>query len=293
MSDWNDKFNSWSKGPSNTEDQKCENAINMIKDAIKSSDALKSCNIEIFLQGSYSNRVNVKQNSDVDIGVCCKNPFFADYPEGTTRDSFGNVSSDYTFSQFKNDIEQALVDKFGREAVTRGNKAFDIKANTYRVEADVAPFLEHRRYSTNRNYIIGVQSYSDTGTKVVNWPKQHYDNGVQKNSDTGRRYKRITRILKKLKDEMSENDIVEANNIPGFLCECLIWNVPNLHLNQDSYYDDMKSSLAYLYDALGGEASNEWGEVSELKYLFGSHQKWTKQQAQNFILAAWNYVGFN
>lgn len=293
MSNWNDKFNTWSKGPSNTEDEKCENAINMIKDAIKNSDNLKSRDIEIFLQGSYSNRVNVKQNSDVDIGIAYKSAFFADYPEGTTRETFDNVTSDYTFDEFKNNIEQALVDKFGRDAVTRGNKAFDIKANTYRVEADVAPFLEHRRYRKSGDYISGVQSFSDTGSKVINWPKQHYDNAVKKNSDTGRRYKRITRILKKLKDEMADNGVSEANGIPGFLCECLMWNVPNHYLNQDNYYNDLKSSLAFLYDALGSESSNEWGEVSELKYLFGAHQKWSKEKAQKFILAAWNYVGFN
>jgi len=37
---------------------------------------------------------------------------------------------------------------------------------------------------------------------------------------------------------------------------------------------------------------SEWGEVSELKYLFRSPQKWTREQAHKFIDAAWDYIGF-
>jgi hypothetical protein len=41
-----------------------------------------------------------------------------------------------------------------------------------------------------------------------------------------------------------------------------------------------------------GETCSEWGEVSELKYLFHTSKEWTQQQAHDFIDAVWNYVGF-
>lgn len=111
----------------------------------------------------------------------------------------------------------------------RGNKAFDIKKNSYHVEADVAPFFEHRRYSANGNYNSGVELRPDNGGQVINWPQQHYDNGVWKNNETNRRYKSLVRILKALCNEMSDIGIESAQQIPGFLNECLIWNVPNEH----------------------------------------------------------------
>jgi hypothetical protein len=51
-------------------------------------------------------------------------------------------------------------------------------------------------------------------------------------------------------------------------------------------------TLAYLYDKLGSYESDKWCEVSELKYLFGDQQKWTKQQARDFIRASWQYLGY-
>lgn len=289
---WEDKFKTWSTGPGKTEEERCENAIKMIQDAINASDKLKNRDVRIFLQGSYRNKVNVRADSDVDVGVVCKDVFYAHYPKGYNRDSFGYIKGSYTFTEFKNDIEEALVNKFGQAAVTRGSKAFDIKANSYRVEADVAPFMEHRRFRTDGSYTEGVQQFSDDGKEIINWPEQHYENGVTKNSSTSRKYKRTVRILKKLKNEMVDNGYSHLDDIPGFLCECLVWNVPNGYFNRDRLYDILRSSIAYLYHELDKDSSDEWGEVSELKYLFSSSQKWTKRQAQEFLLAVWHYIGF-
>lgn len=291
-SSWEDKFKRWSTEPGKTEQERCENAISMIKSAINASEKLKSKSTKVFLQGSYRNKVNVQADSDVDVGIVCSDVFFGDYPKGYNRDSFGYVAASYTFDDFKNDIEEALVQKFGKAAVTRGSKAFDIKANTYRVEADVAPFMEHRRFKTDGGYITGVQQFSDDGKKVINWPEQHYENGVSKNTLTSRRYKRTVRVFKKLTNEMAANGVEDAKGIPGFLCECLMWNVQNHYFSYTSFYDVLRNAIIYLYEELGKESSSEWCEVSELKYLFGPSQKWTKQQARKLLVAAWNYVGY-
>ena len=79
--------------------------------------------------------------------------------------------------------------RFGYAAVHRGNKAIDVRENSYDVEADVAPFFERRRYVDQTRYHSGVVLYPDNGGTIINWPGQHYDNGVKKNQATSRRYK--------------------------------------------------------------------------------------------------------
>ena len=291
--DWEGTFAFWAQGPSKTEQERYENAERQVRQAIRESPRLAARNITVFTQGSYRNRVNVRQESDVDIGVCCYDVYFGQYPEGMTRESLGHTGSDYTFLVFKNEVEEALVNRFGRAAVTRGNKAFDIKANTYRVEADVAPFFEHRRYSANRNYLSGVELRADNGGTVINWPEQHYTNGVSKNTASSRRYKGMVRILKNLRNEMDDAGQTSAKPIPGFLVECLVWNAPNECFGKDTFKAAVRATLAHLFNnTMSDEKCSDWGEVSELKYLFRGGQPWTREQAHAWLGAAWNYVGF-
>lgn len=292
---FNDKFSRWSAPPSDSEEQKIDRTIRAIKSAISNDTTLKFKDIEVFVQGSYNNNTNVRRESDVDVAVVCHDSLISDYPEGLTRDDVGLIAADYTYVQFKSDIGRALNNHFGFGSVTRGNKAFDIKATMSQVEADVAPFFEHRRYTSRTNYLEGVAMYPDNGmpSRIINWPKQHYENSVVKNTSTGRRYKSVVRAVKQLKNEMQDQKIVEASPITGFLIECLIWNVPNNYFGNANFSDDIKGSLRYLKTNLTSiESCKEWGEVSELKYLFNIHQKWTRQQAHAFATSAWSYVGF-
>ncbi|NOE32170.1 nucleotidyltransferase [Ruegeria sp. HKCCD7318] len=270
----------WAQPPSKTQEERCKNAEDMIRKAIQASDALKSRDITVFLQGSYANNTNTARKSDVDVGVVCHESFFSSYPEGKSRDDFGLADATYTFADFKKDVGEALTSYFRDGTVTRGNKAFDIKATSYHVEADVAPFLEHRRYHTNGSYIEGVELRPDRGGRVINWPEQHKANGVSKNKVTGRRFKRMVRIVKSL------NDLTEKP-APGFLIECLMWNVPDSHFMHATYEQTLRSNLNYLYQYLALPAADEWGEVSELKYLFKANP-WTKEDARTVLARIWD-----
>lgn len=292
---WEDKFRTWAQSPSQSETQRLENTERAIRAAIQASPKLKQRNIKIFTQGSYRNRTNVRRESDIDVGVLCYDTFFFENPPNTTRETFGIQPATYEYEQFKNEVGEALVSYFGASAVTRGNKAFDIKETRSQVEADVTPFFEHRRYEVNGRYLSGVELRPDNGmpSKVINWPEQHYENGNEKNSRTGRRYRALARILKSLRNEMHDNNVAAAAPIMGFLNECLVWNVPNGNFGHTTYGDDLRSALVYLYEnTQADDKCNEWGEVSELKYLFRPTQKWTRQQAHDFVLGAWHYVGF-
>lgn len=295
--DWESVFSTWAKGPSQTEQQKAENAENQVRQAINASPKLNARNIKVFTQGSYRNRVNVRKDSDVDIGVLCYDVYFPDYPDDNVKAILESSAekATYTYATFKNEIEEALVARFGRRAVTRGKKSFDIKANTYRVEADVAAFFEHRRYTSQYNYLSGVEMIPDNikPPRIRNWPEQHYENGVTKNTNTSRIYKKIVRVLKTLSNEMSENGIKSSKEAPSFLIECLVWNVPNNNFSGSTYKAIVRAALAHIFNNTREDSScSEWGEVSELKYLFRHSQPWTRTQAHDFISDAWDYIGY-
>lgn len=294
-----DNFTSWSQGPSTTEASKCENAENVICRAIEADPELQKLNITVFAQGSYRSRTNVRKNSDVDICVKYNGSFFPEYPPGTTNETFGNVDGKLPFSDFKNMLQVALENRFGKTSVTRGSKAFDVHANSYRIDADVVPTFEHRRYTGNKNpdgthhFHPGVAFKPDNGELIKNWPQQIYDNGVARNTATGRKYKRAIRILKRLRDQMQSERITAATGISSFLIECLVWNADIDAFSKDSYTAIVRHVLANLWNRTRkDEDCKEWGEVNELKYLFRPSQPWTRQGANTFLQAAWDYIGY-
>ncbi len=293
MSEWEEQFNRWSKPPGTTEEQRCEHAEQAIRNAITASSKLAHRNIKVFTQGSYRNNVNVRQDSDVDVAVVCDNTFFYDLPDGAGHEEFNITPATYHYPQFKDEVEQALRDYFGANAVKRGNKAFDLRENTYRVESDVAPFFLHRRYASAGKWNEGVELRSDNGSRVINWPDPHYENGVAKNTATRRGYKGVVRIVKALCNHMADDGIPAAQGVPGFLLECMLYDAPNECFLHDSWSSDVRSALAHLFNnTLTAEKCSEWTEVSGFKWLFRGDQQWTWQQAHGFVDAAWNHVGF-
>ena len=292
-------FEAWAKGPGRTEQEKCDNAETAVRKAIKADKDLAELDIIVFPQGSFRARTNVPGDSDVDICVRCNESFIADYPNGKTHEDFGNVTASLKFADYRNMVATALRNYFGSDQVVRGDKAFDVHENTYRIDADVIVTFEHRRYSGRLNadgshhYLSGVAFRPDSGGIVKNWPQQNYDNGVEKNEGCKRHYKRVVRILKRLCYKMRDEDIANSNNIGSFLIECLVWNAPNEAFNHDTYTSDVRSALVHTFNnTLDDERCKEWGEVNELKYLFRSSQPWTRQQAHAFLSAAWDYIGY-
>jgi hypothetical protein len=292
-------FGIWSKGPSQTETDKCTNAENAVKKAIGSSSDLASLNVSVFAQGSYRNRTNVRQDSDVDICVRYNSTFFPEYPAGKTGGDYGNISGTMAFADFKNMVQKALESYFGKQGVTRGNKAFDIHANSYRVDADVVPTFEYRRYTDRKNadgsdhYFSGVAFNPDKGERIVNWPQQSYDNGIARNTETGRKHKRVIRILKRLRGKMMADGIAEARPISSFLIECLVWNADLEAFSKDSYTAMIRHIIASVWNNTRQDTDcTNWVEVNRLKWLFRNSQPWTRQQANAFMHAAWNYIGY-
>jgi hypothetical protein len=305
---WDQLFSSWVAGFSETTEEKAENALRMIRDAVAASDALEGKTVSVYPTGSYHNNTNTKLESDVDVAVVLTDCWFFEYPAtGQPQPSdlgFGTAS--YGLTEFRNDVGAALVKKFGDEGVTTGSKAFDVHENTYRVDADVAVFIQHRRYSGRTNadgswhYYEGVEMRprDDSSKRIINWHDHHHRNGVEKNKRTSKRFKRAARILKRLRDDMKVNGSdaakAAANLAPSFLLESIAYNVHDDAFTEADYYKLMKALIAKAWHfTKEDEVKKTLVEVNEMKWLFHSSQAWTRDAAHGFLQQAWNHVGYS
>lgn len=170
---------------SETENQKCLNAIGMMRDALKNlgfTDDGKSISklyedtyayslemhkigetrkVKLFVQGSYANNTNVRTESDVDIAIVEEDTFTTEYrlstsgyPQSNSNYGFCTVSP--TLLSFKDEVEECLKQKFGND-VERKNKSIMVHGNTYRKDADAVPCRRYRDY--RGDYINDVNNY--------------------------------------------------------------------------------------------------------------------------------------
>jgi hypothetical protein len=292
-------LDAWRKPASETEEQKISNAISMIKDAINAHDTLKNKSTEFIVQGSYGNNTNIKVDSDIDICVMLKDTFYSEYREGAKDADYGFVGGTNTFSDYKKMIIEALIKKFGVEHITVGNKAIQIKSNTYRVQADVIPAFQFRNYKNDtqnkqNNFVEGIKFFASNSAAVVNYPKVHIENGIKKNTDTARKFKRTVRLYKRIRNKMIEDGKPVPSGISSYLIEGLLWNTPNSTFTSASSWNEiLKNSIIFLYNNTKEDSTcKEWGVVSEHFYLFNSTYKWTRNDVNTFLVQMWNYLEY-
>lgn len=292
-----DTLNNWRMPPSNSEETKLCNAERMVKEAINEDAKLSKKSIQVFGQGSYANDTNIRLNSDIDMNVCCRDGFYYEIAEGKTLADFGldnQADYNYTFQEIKNDVESALVNKFGRNSVIRNDKCITIQANSTRIETDVVPTFEYRYFFNGGNINKGTKFCSDKGIWIDNYPLQHIENGKSKNLLTQKRFKRLTRIFRRIRYKMIEDGLPVNDNITSFLLECLVWNVPNpIFNNHNTWTDRLTQSIVFLYENTNDEEKcKNWGEVSECLYLFVG-RKWTISDVNAYLVQMWNYLEVN
>ncbi|SBW17201.1 hypothetical protein FDG2_0106 [Candidatus Protofrankia californiensis] len=302
--DWEKTLRAWVKPPSENEDAKRDRTEQEIRQAISDSDHLKDVGYKVYAKGSYANNTNVRLDYDVDIAIECTDFFYydktgaaADVRKAATLESkFIAYKGKYTSEVFKTAVEDALVAYYGRKAVTRGNMAMRVREKKTTLPADVVPCFEyHYVYDTDIYgdpvYYQGTRVYKDSGGYIHSWPVQQKERGNAKNNVTGRRYKRIVRALKRLESVLVAEEIIK--DLPSFLIECLVYNVPNSSFNHTKYVDDMRSVLTAIYnETMSSGDYSEWLEVSERKYLFRPSQSWSRSDAHELAGKAWDYMGF-
>jgi len=289
-----DQLNSFRLPPSDTEEQKLANAETQIRDALSKSEKLKLKDYKIFGQGSYANDTNVRNNSDVDINVRLDDTVFVDLPPNKTYEDYGYKDTAYHYSEFRNDVLNALIAYFGNNSIEDNNKCITVLPNTYRVEIDVVPTCKYIRYDSETTKVEGIKFFTKNYTPIINFPLQHIENGKRKNARTQKRFKRLTRIYRRIRYKMKDDNIAISDNITSYLLECLVWNVPDhIFNNYTSWTERLKQSIIFLYNATDNEEKcKEWGDVSDLLYLFRGTHKWTVKDVNTYLLQMWQYLQF-
>lgn len=287
----------WTGRASDSEQERYERTRRAIVAAIRASDAWEDANLRTYAKGSYPNYTNVVRDSDVDIAVEMESVLFPEFIFDAAHLTIQDVglspyNRSYDWRRLKDDVEAALVDAFGRAEVTRGNKALHLRESASGLAADVVPCYAHRSYLTAvGGFRSGIQIHADDGSWIENYPAQHLDEGVAKNDATYRRYKRVVRILKRLENKMVDEGLIPE--VPSFLIESLVWNVDNAAFSAGTWKERVRLALVSFYGELNDDArAGALLEANRCKYLFFPAQAWTREQAMNFVLASWAYIGF-
>ncbi len=295
---------------SKTEDEKCKNAIRMVRDAMKRlnyTDDGKEIRtyaedsyayalnlrqmysdkkITILVQGSYANKTNIPTESDVDVAVILESTFTTTYRKGVLRENYGFVEGTFSAAELKDEVENALNQHFGYQGVERHDKSIKVHGNTYRVDADVVPAYRYRDYSNDwnnnpENYVGGIEIRPDSGGHIINYPEQHIRMGILKNKATKFNFKKCVRIAKNMREEMEKYGYTVSDKVSSFGIESLLWNV------DVPAYTKYSSILRYTFDEvltfLAGDVSNfdTYTEANAIKPLFPDEA--TKIAYQRFI----------
>jgi len=230
-----------------------------VKGVLESKDAgYQGRDYDVFLQGSYGNDTNIWKESDVDVVVRLNSVFSYDnsaLPE-QQRIAWRAAYTDatYTHAHCRQDVIKALRSRF-TDDVQEGKKAVQIKANGNRRKADVLITLIHKRYISfdsiaTEKSVDGIAFWKLDGTKVINYPNQHRDNLISKNSETETNgwFKHIVRIFKNARQRMIEDGLFESGIAPSYYLEGLLYNVPADCFGK-SYDDSMVKCINWLWQA--------------------------------------------
>lgn len=270
--DWEAWLATASGPASSTEEQERDRTEARIKAAINAADIPAS--VRVYAKGSYANNTNVRRDADVDIAIEWTETFKVKTQgdaEGKTPAELGYTPVDepITSAEFRRRVERAMVAAFGTALVdTAPDKHIGVAASSNTLDADVVPCFAMRRYDAPYRYHVGHQIFPDSGTAVINYPKQNYDSGVTKNTASRHRYKEIVRCVKRLVGELYDGGII-PRDYPGYLLESLVYNVPNDRFGNAHRYDDVQGVFRYLWNGLDNVATyNAWTEPSGLLWLF-------------------------
>ena len=279
----------------------------------KTYESIKNCidginwnadiSYDIYLQGSYKNSTNIYGNSDVDIVVEFQSSFFSDTSNldaigKEVHNSFG--PGKYTLESFKKAIVKRLEENYGENSINVGSKAIKITGTTSRLEADVVVCNTYKKYlknngSKNLTAIKGIIfTDNDNGERIVNYPKVHYDNGVNKNQNfrTSANYKSTVRIFRNMKANLVLSGKIDSNLAPSYFVECLVYNGNDNCFTQNSYQLRVYHLLKQFMDDFADNSVDKYVCQNEQRWLFGNgNQQWKKENAKKFleqVIVLWN-----
>ena len=246
---------------------------------------------DFYLQGSYRNDTNIRGDSDVDVVLELTSTFRYD-ATSLSQSEQGALASlppaAYSWNDFRRETLKALEGGFGREMVAQGNKSIKLKADPPRLAADVVVCLTHRQYSSLYSYVEGITFWALRDKRwIVNYPKEHYENGAAKSTRTWDRYKRTVRMFKNARNHLESSGRISSGLAPSYFVECLLYNAPDpafQHGFQETYCSIVNWMAQNSLDGLVCQNGQQW--------LFGSSpEQWSVADAKAFanqLVSLWN-----
>jgi predicted nucleotidyltransferase len=305
-----------SKSISKNEDDKCRKAIEKVVEAMKESGWTrvdKKVNYEfvgesktaykttlkihdkqarIIIQGSYANGTNVRKESDVDIAVILTSTFIPKYREGITREDYGFIKATYGLEEFRQDLFKNL-NKYLPNKVEKKCKSIKIEESTTTVPTDVIPALQRRDYTRDYNYdetnFVGgilIKDFCDD-YEIVNFPEQHITEGINKNGNTLRRYKKLVRIFKQLKIKAISNGYDLTDETSSFLIESMVFNVPDDIFKGTQSLKQITEDIIKYWNGIQKNMEGTFKEANNIKKLFSNESRKNGKNKYLSVLSAW------
>jgi len=259
---------------------------------------IREMNYEVYLQGSYRNDTNVRADSDVDI-VAQYNSIFGHNVSTLPVDQsqlFNTQHSNaiYRWEHFRTQVLVALRAYYGPGSVQETDRCLKVAATPGRVPGDVVPAIPFRNYnyfygSNGQSYVEGIQFEDQNGRVIVNYPRQHYDNGVAKNSPgrTGGRFKRTVRMFKNARTRAIERGFLADGIASSYFVDCLIWNA-----SDNLFSENLQNTYCDIVNCLHRAVLTGFFCRNGFIPLFGvSPEQWTELKARRLIAALarlWN-----
>lgn len=231
--------------------------------------------VEVFLQGSYANSTNVRDNSDIDMVVIYNGSW--DRPSWSL---FENVRD-------KRDHLYNAINGKNNLQFTRKSKSVRYEGSADYIPADLVPCIRHK----NTEGHDGVKIHDHRRyTSIISYPKQHKENGKIKSKDTDGNFKKAVRMFKNARNYAVDKRLLNEDACPSYCLECLLYNVKDDSFSGDES-DIFYNTLKILYDSrhnlhnlkrqneiqnLFGGGDSCWSTSNAAKSIEGIAQVWDK-----------------
>ena len=244
---------------------------------------------DFFLQGSYRNDTNIRGDSDVDVILKFRTVYYD--PSALSAKDQANLAKQflppkYDWKDFRRETFVALNNKFGG-LVAQGNKSIKLKSDSPRLAADVVVCTEHRKYTSLDSFVEGITFWTlQDNRQIINYPKQHHDNGSEKNLRTKNLYKRTVRMFKNARNYLEDANIIGQDLAPSYFLECLLYNAPDSAF-QHGFQDTYLSIAKWMnHDNI----SKVYCQNRQLPLFGSSREQWSHQDAKKLakqLMALW------
>jgi len=178
-----------------------------IRAALKAHTWPTGMTYRAYLQGSYPNFTNIRGNSDVDLVVESSAVFYSNLTNAEKQAKALSPGA-FTWSDFRDEVERALVAYYGRPSVQAFNKSIKVAPSSNRLPADVVPAVEYQEYQQSNLSAVGMTFWTRDNRQIINFPKLHLENGATKNSPTRVNgwYRPTIRMFKNAREKIINGD---------------------------------------------------------------------------------------